>query len=345
MKNKPDDTFIHKKKWFEGLDSLRIILALMVMLSHFDNPFTAYLKSSSHLGVRLFSYFLANAFNGTAAVIAFFIISGFVIHYPHKNGQINLKKFWIRRFSRILIPLIVIYLVGIKFGHPEKAVIWSLVCELVYYAIYPLLIKIKLSWRQKFIFCYLLAATFIVVIARNDILSLVHQKDICYNGCYWQPGFFLTWVIGLPIWLLGVIMAEHIDTLKKCSLSRVLSYRIIVYVLSVMLCIGKFHLYLSYLLTMNIFALLLFKWLQAEIVYFKTKKTAGILEAAGKFSYSLYLCHPLIYVILQIWISSSMVTYPIFIMITVFIAYLFYLTVEKPAHLLAVQLSKNIQDS
>lgn len=341
MKNKPADTFSPNKKWFDGLDSLRFILAVIVMLSHFDNPVTAYLKSSPHLGIRLFSYFLANAFDGTAAVIAFFIISGFVIHYPHRNGEFNLKKFWIRRFSRILIPLIVIYLIGIKFNHPENAVIWSLICELIYYAIYPLLIKINISWRQKFIFCYLLAAAFILIIGWNDILSLIHQKDIGYNGYYWQPGFLLTWIIGLPIWLLGVIMAEHIDTLKKGSLSRVIAYRIIVYGLSVLLCIGKFHLHLSYLLTMNIFALPLYKWLQAEIVYFKTKQPIKALEAAGKFSYSLYLCHPLVYVILQIWISTSIATYPIFIILTISISYLFYLAVEKPAHMLAVRLSKN----
>src|ERR1700749_4001404 len=125
------------EKWFYGVDSIRFVLAFVVMLSHFDNVYASALKQSTHSIFRNCGYILANAFDGTSAVIAFFIISGFVIHYPNRNGIKDVKTFWIRRFLRIFIPLIIIYFAGTRFGHPDKAVMWSLICELVYYTIYP----------------------------------------------------------------------------------------------------------------------------------------------------------------------------------------------------------------
>jgi peptidoglycan/LPS O-acetylase OafA/YrhL len=128
---------MHQKmptKWFYGVDSIRFILALLVMLSHFDNVYANSLKHSVYLPVKLIGVFLANAFDGTSAVIAFFIISGFVIHYPCKRGIDNLLQFWVRRFLRILIPLAVIITIGAVVDHPEKTVTWSLFCELIYHS-------------------------------------------------------------------------------------------------------------------------------------------------------------------------------------------------------------------
>ena len=322
-------------KWFYGVDSIRFILAFIVMLSHFDNVYATALKHASHSLLRDAGYFLANAFDGTSAVIAFFIISGFVIHYPNKNGIPNLTEFWIRRFLRILIPLAVILIAGIAFNHPENAVVWSLYCELIYYGLYPLMAKINLSWRVKFLGAYAIAALFICLFSWHDIMAFVKQTNINYQGYYWQFGPWLTWIVGLPCWLLGVLIAEHLDDLKQATFKSVMIYRVVVFGISCFCCFGKFHLHLSYILTMNIFALLIYKWLQTEIVYFKTKPASAVLEKMGKFSYSLYLCHPLLYVMLKIFIVYNVFTYPVFILITVLISYGFYLVVEKPGHKLA----------
>ena len=330
------------KKWFKGVDSIRFILALIVVLSHFDDPFINILTHSANKLIQLSGLFLANAFDGTAAVIAFFVISGFVIHYPNKNGIKDLKTFWIRRFLRIFIPLIVVFLIGIKFNHPDKAVIWSLICELIYYALYPLLSVIKIKWLYKFIAAYIVALVVIVIGAHNDVSSFFKQTDVHYHSYYWQLGIYITWLVGLPVWLLGVLIAEHIDKLETISFSKVLLYRISIFTLSCFLIIGRSYLYLSYILSMNVFALLIYKWLQAEIVYFKTRQPNALLEKMGKFSYSLYLCHPIIYLLLSIWITKNAVTYPLFIALTIVISYLFYIAVEKPSHLLAVRLTKNI---
>ncbi|HEY5327825.1 MAG TPA: acyltransferase family protein, partial [Mucilaginibacter sp.] len=233
-------------RWFYGVDSIRFILAFIVMLSHFYNVYATALKHSSHVLLRGTGYFLANAFDGTSAVIAFFIISGFVIHYPNKNGIPNLAEFWIRRFLRILIPLAVILIIGSQFNHPENAVVWSLYCELIYYALYPLIAKINLSWKNKFLIAYAIAALFICSFAWHDIIALIKQTNTNYQGYYWQSGPYLTWIAGLPCWLLGVLIAVHIDDIKLATFKSVMMYRLLVYLVSCFCCIGKFHLHLSY---------------------------------------------------------------------------------------------------
>ncbi len=327
----------HKQqaKWFYGVDSIRFILAFVVMLSHFDNVYALSLKTSALLPVKVFAAFLANAFDGTSAVIAFFIISGFVIHYPSKNGIGNVWQFWMRRFLRILVPLVIIIAAGSFFDHPEKTVTWSLYCELIYYAIYPLLLKINYSWQTKFIAAWILAAVFIGVGAYHDVYALITQDNNQYHGYYWQFGNGLTWIIGLPCWLLGVLIADKIDQQKPVTFSKVVIYRIIVFGISCFCSMAKFHLHLSYIISMNIFALLLYKWLRAEIVYYRNKRANVTLEKMGKFSYSLYLCHPLIFVLLKQWMAVDNLTYALFIVLTVTAAYLFYLVVERPAHQLA----------
>jgi peptidoglycan/LPS O-acetylase OafA/YrhL len=321
--------------WFYGIDSIRFILAFIVMLSHFDNVYATSLKGSVHLPVKVFGVFLANAFDGTSAVIAFFIISGFVIHYPCKNGIPNIASFWLRRFLRILIPLAIIIAVGSAFDHPEKTVTWSLFCELIYYAIYPLLLKIRLSWKTKFIIAWLIAAAVISIGSFHDILALLRQSNEHYQGYYWQFDNYITWIIGLPCWLLGVLIAENIDQLKSISFNKVMMYRLLVFAISCFCCFVKFHLHFSYILSMNIFALLLYKWIKAEIIYFKNKTPYDLFEKMGKFSYSLYLCHPVVFLLLKRYILLNNFTYPLFILLTILSAYVFYLLVERPSHQLA----------
>jgi peptidoglycan/LPS O-acetylase OafA/YrhL len=329
------------KKWFEGLNSIRFILAFIVVLSHFDDPYIKDLINSSSEIAHLSGIVLTNLFDGTAAVVAFFIISGFVIHYPNKNGLKNLKKFWIRRFIRILLPLMIIFIIGIRFGHPEKTVIWSLICELIYYVIYPFIFSLPLTWRKKFIIAFIAAAALIVIRGQNDLLSLLTQRNVKYHSYYWQAGIFLTWIVGLPVWLMGVLLAEEIDKISAINFSRLIFYRMSVFIISCLLTYARGNFYLSYLISMNLFAFCIYRWIRAEIIYFKHKRASRVLERAGKFSYSLYLCHPFIYLLLTSWLNKTETDYPLIILCTILLSYLYYLTVERPSHLLAELIAKN----
>lgn len=83
----------YKTRYMPGLDGLRAIAVIAVIIYHL-NPQTL---SGGFLGVDTFF------------VISGFLITSLLIHEFNETGRIDLKKFWIRRFKR-LIPAVVFLL-------------------------------------------------------------------------------------------------------------------------------------------------------------------------------------------------------------------------------------------
>ena len=341
MEKQVAETEKRVSKWFSGIDSIRFVLALVVLLGHLENPLVDTLKSSESSLKRYLGSFLGISFIGVVAVICFFIISGFVIHYPNRAGISNLKNFYIRRYIRVLIPLVVIALISIPFGNPEQGVAWSLYCELIFYTIYPLLAAIKSSWRSKVIVAFLIAGIVITIGAFDDIASLLNRKNLNYDGSYWQFGIGLTWVIGLPCWLLGVQLAERIDSVKTVvSRSKIYLFRILVFFSSIALMLAQFHFFVTYLVSLTLFSIPFCKWIEYEIQYFKHNKPVKLLESWGKFSYSLYLTHPLAILVIPYFIPLTSYSYIFIVALTILLAFVFYLLLERPSHLLAQRMSR-----
>ncbi|MEO7801582.1 MAG: hypothetical protein ABIR81_06270 [Ginsengibacter sp.] len=215
------------------------------------------------------------------------------------------------------------------------------ILRIVYYTLYPLLCIIKISWNIKLLLAFLLAIATALIGARNDLTSMLSHSDVNYDGNVWQLGNYFTWIIGLPIWLLGVRLAENIDALnQRVSYWQLLLTRLVIAVLASIVLIMRFHFYVSFIFTLLIVSLPLYKWLEKEICYYKHNVPSKYLESFGQFSYSLYLCHPLILALLAAYIPLNNYSYFIYIVITLIISYLFYLLLEKPAHALARRLSR-----
>ena len=332
-----------KGSWINGLDSIRFILALIVFLSHLDNPVYEYLVKSSSGALRALGMLTGVLFNGIGSVMAFFIISGFVIHYPNKDSNPETIPFLARRWLRIGLPLLVIAPIASAFHWFSKIPIWSLYCELTYYTLYPLLIRVRLSWTMKFAISFVVALVMIGTMAPNDMQSMIHQKNLQYSGAYWQLGDLLTWIVGLPCWLLGVILAQNIDSYRRApGRTGIYAWRLFVVAASIVTQIGKFHLFVSYFFTMNFFAILLFFWLKNEILYFMDKKPVRYLESAGKFSYSLYLCHNVFAHFLLLVMPLTPFTYFPIIIFVVLGSYLFFVVVEYPSHQLSKFIGKKV---
>jgi peptidoglycan/LPS O-acetylase OafA/YrhL len=334
---------IKKKQtgWINGLDSIRFVLALIVFLSHLENPWHEYLLQSHHFIFRAAGMLWGVLFSGVGSVMAFFIISGFVIHYPNRDNYPSTLPFLIRRWLRIGLPLIVISLIAGKFNQFSAIPIWSLYCELIYYTLYPLLIRIKLKWTTKFWLSFLLSLVIIAMFAPNDRLSFIHQKNVGYNGAYWQLGDLFTWIVGLPCWLLGVVMAQGINEDKgTVSTMNIYLFRVGVLGIGIGLDILKFHFFLSYFFSMNFFAIVLFFWIKKEILYHRDRPPVSSLEFLGKFSYSLYLCHNVFSFFILKLVPMNIYTYFLIILIVILSSYFFYLLVERPSHLLSRRLSK-----
>lgn len=324
--------------WINGIDSIRFILALVVLLSHLENPFTIFLQQQSTKSLSIPIAFSKSIFNGIAAVVAFFIISGFAIHQSAKLNKLNWRKFILRRYVRILLPLFVIVMLGSRFNHPEKAVIWSLICELIYYMIYPLLRFLISNWilatKISFIFSYVL----ILSLGWNEFMAFINQTNNNFHGHYWQLGPFYTWLIGLPCWLIGIVIAEKMNELKPITFRLLVLLRLGILFVSIALNFLKLEYHLSYLISMNVFAILLFKWIKAEISYYKNHPANQLLEHAGRFSYSLYIVHPIAIIFLNSLVGINLMTYSLIVVSTIVLAYIYYLIVEKPSHKLATRL-------
>jgi len=269
-------------------------------------------------------------FNGPAAVIVFFVISGFCIHYPQsKGGKINVLEFLTRRYIRILIPLLVCmagtYLMGLPTDTVGDLVGWSIECELVYYTAYPIIYKFskKIGWSW--------------MIAIMLPVSLVYVSMTVPNAMMY-PSFGLIGnsLLGFPCWLLGCKLA-HIQKPKRKTRSIWFS-RITIMLCSMLTFSLMLHAKIGFPWTLNFFAIGVFFWLGHEITYYMQHPQSTLIESAGRWSYSLYLMHgPLAEWIdrFQLELSPSILYWTIRLGLILYLSYLFYLFIEKPSHQLA----------
>jgi peptidoglycan/LPS O-acetylase OafA/YrhL len=334
------------RKRIEGLDSIRLICALVVVLFHCG------VVPRGTLGTGTFDYLIGAAlrsfFNGPAAVIIFFLISGFCIHFPFRDGaSVDLWSFYSRRLIRICGPalsaLVVWKWIGVRDKIDDPGIFWSIICEAEYYLLYPLLLRLRLriGWWPLIAGAGLVAYT----LACSQVPA-VEQA----GGGY--PAFgYLNWLIGLPCWLLGCSLAEGFGRFPQLSTIQIWLIRILVFATSAVLLIVKSHansIYLSNPFTLNLFAVFAYFWLGLEIAYRSEVSAPALLEWAGKWSYSLYLMHPaaIRLVTLQPWLHpvvSSHWRNLFFVLCSFPTAYAFHLAAESPFHRLAITATRRLK--
>jgi len=195
-----------KKIYFENLDGLRFLCFLSVFFFHSFHTDNEAIQNSGAYKFITESLFV----NGNLGVNFFFVLSGFLITYllleeKRMNGQIDIKKFWMRRILRIwplfflcvffgffIFPLLksafgqepsetatIWYYLSftnnfdlIRAGLPDASilgVLWSVAVEEQFYLVWPLVLyvfPIKKSW-----------IAFVVII----VISLV------FRYCYQEP--------------------------------------------------------------------------------------------------------------------------------------------------------------
>lgn len=313
------------------ISSLRFILAMWVVFGHIGTPFFS--QKPQHIGlIWVARVLLGNFFNGPAAVIIFFVISGFCIHFPNRYGLAvnSWKMYYARRYLRILIPMTAAIALSLplhmQLGILTDSILWSLLCEEVYYLLYPALLvaRDRIGWRNLLAVTYVLA--YLVVLTKPHELS------------YPSYGPALNWVLGLPCWLLGCKLAENFDTLNPASVSRaqIWWWRGGALFLSVMLRALDFHSPLRSPWTLNLFAIYGFFWLAWEIRYYRDHRRKPAFEDLGEASYSIYLTHlhgPMVLAMLPIAASLSIYVRWCWTMtLCVVFAVTFYWVVERPSH-------------
>ncbi len=332
---------------FEGrrypiLDALRFVLALWVAIGHYQNfPLFAWANTATAFGSFVRRAWQSVVF-GTPAVIVFFVISGFCIHLPFRGDKkLDVSRYYLRRYTRILIPvagaLCVYRLSGEKlrfWGEHSilwESPLWSLACEEIYYAAYPLLrvARKRVGWKV------MLPAAFVA----GAGVAATHMHAVTWH----EFGPFGTSMILLPVWLLGCLLAEQAEALSAMSSGgRIWLWRFAIWLgcwTSEML---HFKAKVSYTQTMLWFGILAYFWVKNEIAYGKQSSPNRYLVAAGAWSYSLYLVHAqgmALFWRLPVANLGTVITWLGTMLSSLVFAYLFYILVERPSHGLARRIS------
>jgi peptidoglycan/LPS O-acetylase OafA/YrhL len=319
------------------ISSLRFVLAMWVVLGHFFPPI---LHDKQHsLPLVAARAFLNNSVNGQAAVIVFFIISGFCIHFPNRKGLAirSWKMYFTRRYVRILIPMTVAIALsvplGMKFGLFSDSILWSLLCEEIYYLLYPGLLTLRDSfgWRNLLIAAWSLS-----------LLVILTHPGARY---FLSFGPALTWALFLPCWLLGCRLAERLDSLSALPVSapQIWMWRVGIWAISVAASAVSFHTPIGFPWTLNLFALPAVCWVEREIRFYRAGRDPKF-ESLGEASYSIYLTHVHGMAFLYLLpLSNILGPWSLWFGGMFFcgsFATLFYWLVERPSHQLARRLSR-----
>jgi peptidoglycan/LPS O-acetylase OafA/YrhL len=311
------------------ISSIRFILAMWVVIGHYGIPF---LIEQQHTPLRQAARFLRNnAFNGPAAVIVFFVVSGFCIHFPNHAGLTvtSWRAYYARRYLRILIPMTIAVALAIplkmQFGLFTDSILWSLLCEEIYYLIYPLLLKLRdrIGWRKVMAISFCLA--FLTVLTNPHALN------------YPSYGSQLNWVLGLPCWLLGCLLAEKTDSIAPpVGTAEIWTWRTGVWVISAALSGLAFHSPIRFPWTLNFFAILAYFWLDREIRYYQNPARRPIFESPGEASYSIYLIHTHVLSFLLLLPFAAGLTekarWSCHIILLAIVVPAFYWLIERPSH-------------
>lgn len=321
----------------DGLDSIRFILAIFVLLYHIGHSHIYSFIDRSTLIGKFIAAVLDCLFNGPAAVIVFFIISGFCIHYPYvKQKKIKLINFYARRYIRIMLPILTCYtLIDIcgDGNYTFTAIIgWSIICELIYYTIYPLILVIIKYININLILCL------------SFIFSIFCVWYINPNAfMYPSYGVFGNAILGFPCFFLGIVLARLSMSDKFIFIKNIYVIRFILFFLSNICFSFMLHLKIGFPWTLNFFAILAFFWLYHEIMHYRLSPPSKLLEWGGKWSYSLYLVHGLILVLYKVYNINpyeSILEWFILLIAILVASYVFYLLIEKPSRILAYRFSK-----
>jgi peptidoglycan/LPS O-acetylase OafA/YrhL len=321
------------RKHVRGLDSIRFWCALWVYFSHFG-----FIPVPENIGIpRIVTGIYNNLFCGAAAVIVFFVISGFCIHYPTLGDEkIDLPVFYVRRYIRILCPVAAALVLGSYVGQDVagfyNTILWSLVAELIYYTSYPAIRPFLIR-----------APDTAILVASIAALAVIAIWPAALN--FHEFGFHLTWVVGLPSWILGCRLATLTATDRGNRTSPPWLWRGAVWISSILASILRFHADIGYPFTLTLLGWLVFLWIREEIRFYDSALPHRWIEAGGRWSYSMYLIHGLAALeFARIGIKLSAIPLWVFQSVAaLLLSYCFYVLVEKPSHVLARSMARRVR--
>jgi len=336
---------ILQPQYLPSLNGFRAISILFVLMDHFSNNFSH--KSDYKI-----------LFIGNLGVNIFFVISGFLIttlllKEKINTGNISLKKFYIRRFLRI-VPvsyLFIICLIGLNFifnlnisllgfigaflflgniglfhNNWYTSHYWSLAFEEQFYLVFPAILKRNFKFYLKFLFLMLIM---ILILRQFTFVNYKNTNRIFYR---------LLYIKEVVVYLDGIIIGSlfSIFTMKNMlPLKRFLENKTIIHIVLVPLIVLIHCGYLpvlnntanSYVSSVMIGILILSNIQPATDLIFKFLNNR-LVNYIGILSYSIYIWQQL-FVYNQPWKnhiagSDTIWINVLLLMLVAYVSYNFY---------------------
>lgn len=356
---------------YQQLDSLRGLAALCVFLSHYFLAFTI----NPHLIAVLRETPLGVLINGRAAVMFFFVLSGFVLTLPFvsQDKPVKIISFYIKRILRIypayLLAIAFALVLKIYLYHPaglqpfsgwlKSFWVWPLNSQ-SYQELFKTAMLIGPNFNNNFIDpviwslvvemkMSLLLPFLIFLVARNKVVFnlalFVVILLVTYNH---QTGF-------LGVFYLGILLAKY-KTYFIDKLSQISPYFIIgLTLLAIFLYNISFEFFKPYGDRAHLFAYFWRDYLTAIgsciiiIIPLSRKRASGFLLTKpfiflGDVSYSFYLLHlPIIITVCSLFASNTLFNDELIFAITLTLAfvlsYFSFRFVESPVQRFAKKLT------
>lgn len=311
-----------EKVFFENLDGLRFVAFFMVFTQHAISPLFSF-SPSVNATIGAFS---RNFFHGGTGVSIFFVLSGFLITYLilkeiQVKGRLNIGYFYVRRFLRIwplfysvvIIGVIIIpitksfigitnqvpinqlyyYLFLSNFDVisiinqkeqllPYISITWSVSVEEQFYLVWPLAFFLMPKHLYKYVFIITILISLIFRYFNVDgIVNYFHSFSVCGDlavggfGAYYSINSknFINWLrklsfkIIFSIYVLGAFWFIYSSAYYSAVFTRLISSFFFVFVvLEQNFCNNSFYKF----------------------------SNSKFLSFWGKYTYGLYLLHPLV---------------------------------------------------
>jgi peptidoglycan/LPS O-acetylase OafA/YrhL len=321
-----------------GIDTLRFLAALWVVFYHGAAPPLGALVPQQYASIA--TALARLPFNGNAAVVLFFVISGFCIHLSNvRRERVAVTRFLVQRILRIVPPLVVIQLIAMALGSRYSAslsvVLWSVNCEIAYYLVYPFIFRLLRPGR--------IVSTTAVSLAISAVMACLNARA----QFLWQwPSEVLTWIFCLSLWLLGCAFADRFARSAIAPrLPNVWVLRFVAVLFGIVATVLA-HLPIlpiGYVWTMPFFAAFCPVWIWAEITYARERGPQPLLEACGVAGYSIYLVHKPAITAVGALELPPLLCWPVILMCVAGASAVFYMVVERPSHLASRWAGRRLQ--